>query len=304
MMYRMQQQWLPAAVLLLAAACMLVGCHHTAATNQATDPNIKSYDLRGKIVSVDVPSGVVAVDSEAIPGFMDAMTMSYQLKDKSVATELHPGDHITAKLLVYKSDNQMLLDQIVITSQAKPDYKPAAVYHVPQPGEAVPNFFFINQSGRTTHLDKYRGRVLLITFIYTRCPLADYCVRMSRNFASIDKSLDSDHALYTKTHLLSISFDPGYDTPQVLRAYGGAYTGRGNAETFSHWEFAVTPQKELPKVEQYFDLGVTNDNDKSITHSLSTMVIGRDGKVVAWYPSNDWSPQSVEDQMRKAALGS
>jgi cytochrome oxidase Cu insertion factor (SCO1/SenC/PrrC family) len=195
------------------------------------------------------------------------------------------------------------IDQIVITAQAKPDYKPTADYHVPQPGEVVPNFHFINQSGRTRYLHEYRGRVLLITFIYTRCPLADFCVRMSRNFATIDKSLNADPALYAKTHLLSISFDPAFDTPSVLRSYGGAFTGRESKETFAHWEFAATPQKDLAKVEQYFDLGVTTASDKTLSHSLSTMVVGSDGKVVAWYPNNEWTPQAVEDVMRKAVVG-
>jgi protein SCO1/2 len=193
------------------------------------------------------------------------------------------------------------MDEVVIVSQAKPDYKPTANYHVPQPGEAVPDFAFLNQSGRTRHLHDYAGRVLLVTFIYTRCPLSDYCVRMSRNFAEMDKSLSSDAALYSKTHLLSISFDPAYDTPGVLRSYGGAYTGRFTKETFAHWEFAATPKNELQKVEEYFDLGVTPGKDKTLSHSLSTMVIGRDGKVVAWYPTNDWAPGDVVDVMRKAA---
>jgi protein SCO1/2 len=165
----------------------------------------------------------------------------------------------------------------------------------------VPNFAFLNQKGRVRHLHDYNGRVLLITFIYTRCPLADFCVRMSRNFAQIDKELDTDPALYAKTHLLSLSFDPAYDTPQVLKSYGEAYTGRYTKETFAHWEFAATPQKELDKVEQYFDLGVTPGENHTLSHSLSTMVVGRDGKVAAWYPGNDWTPQAVEDVMRKAA---
>jgi protein SCO1/2 len=192
----------------------------------------------------------------------------------------------------------------VVISQAKPDYKPTADYHVPQPGETVPDFAFLNQSGRTLHLHDYSGRVLLITFIYTRCPLSDFCIRMSRNFAEIDKQLSADPAILAKTHLLSLSFDPAYDSPAVLRSYGEEYTGRGMKENFAHWEFAAVPKKKLDDVEQYFDLGVTPGDDGTLSHSLSTMVVGRDGKVVAWYPDNEWRPQDVEDIMRKAVLGS
>jgi len=301
-MKRVQHRVAVLALCLLAVgSSLLVGCHGNTQNAQSAPTDMKSYDLRGKIVSVDAAGGTVTVDHEAIVGLMDAMTMNYKLKDKNVASELHPGDRITAKLLVTKYD--MFLDQIVITAQAKPDYKPTADYHVPQPGEVVPNFHFINQSGRTRYLHEYRGRVLLITFIYTRCPLADFCVRMSRNFATIDKSLNADPALYAKTHLLSISFDPAFDTPSVLRSYGGAFTGRESKETFAHWEFAATPQKDLAKVEQYFDLGVTTASDKTLSHSLSTMVVGSDGKIVAWYPNNEWTPQAVEDVMRKAVVG-
>jgi protein SCO1/2 len=291
-----------AAILLLPMAAMMCGCRQQNSTSQtATSTAVTSYDLRGKVVSVDVQDGMVTVDHEAVPGFMDAMTMTYRLKDANVATELHPGDHITAKLLVGKDDEDVMLDQIVITSQAKPDYKPIASYHVPQPGETVPDFSFLNQNGRTRHMHDYSGRVVLITFIYTRCPLSDFCVRMSRNFAEIDKTLSADATLYSRTHLLSVSFDPAYDTPAVLRSYGGAYTGRYTKETFAHWEFAAIPKQELDKVEEYFDLGVTPEKDHTLSHSLSTMVVGRDGKVVAWYPTNDWSPNDVVSVIRKAA---
>ena len=128
---------------------------------------------------------------------------------------------------------------------------------MPATGDVVPNFTLLNQSDRTISLKRFRGKVVVMTFIYTRCPLSDFCPRMSRNFAEIDKSLAADPALYGKTHLLSVSFDPTYDTPKVLRSYGSAYTGQYVKETFQHWEFAAPSVAELPKMEQYFDVGVT-----------------------------------------------
>ena len=168
--------------------------------------------------------GVVSIDSQAIPGFMGAMTMPYKLAQPGVATELHPGDHINARLSV--SNSGSVIDQIVVTAQAKPDYKPSKFYNVPENGQAVPDFKFLNQSGKTIAIDQFRGKVLLVTFIYTRCPLPDFCIRMSRNFATIEQQLAADPQLYKKTHLLSVSFDPAYDTPKVLRAYGGTYAGK------------------------------------------------------------------------------
>jgi protein SCO1/2 len=121
---------------------------------------------------------------------------------------------------------------------------------------------------------------------------------MSRNFADIDKALAEDPSLYKQTHLLSISFDPAYDTPKMLRSYGGAYTGNYTNEKFQHWDFAAPTEKDLPAVTQFFNVGVTPGDNKSLTHSLSTVLIGKDGKIIAWYPTNDWDPREVLAQIK------
>jgi protein SCO1/2 len=249
------------------------------------------------VVSSDAKAGEITVDTQAIPGYMGAMTMPYTLRQPNIATELHPGDTITAVLT--PTNDADYLDQIVVIGQARPDYKPAVTFNDLEPGEVIPNFEFRNQSNRMIRLGQFKGKVLLLTFIYTRCPLPNFCVRMSRNFAQIDKTLQKEPALYGKTHLVSVSFDPQYDTPQVLRSYGGAYTGNYSKETFAHWDFAVPPEKELPKVLQFFDVGATPEKDKTITHSLSTVVIAPDGKLYKWYPGNDWTPEQILQDVQK-----
>jgi protein SCO1/2 len=235
---------------------------------------------------------------------MPAMTMSYRLEDPSALSELHPGDLITATLLADRDaagPKNLRLKEIVVIAQARPDYKPKVQYHVPATGDVVPNFTLLNQSDRTISLKQFRGKVVVMTFIYTRCPLSDFCPRMSRNFAEIDKALAADPALYGKTHLLSVSFDPTYDTPKVLRSYGSAYTGQYVKETFQHWDFAAPSVAELPKMEQYFDVGVTPGESGTLQHSLSTIVIGKEGKVIAFYPTNDWTPAQILAQIHTAA---
>lgn len=291
------------ALFVVLFVALLSGCRRssTPATNSSTAAQV-TFHIRGKVVSTDAAH--VTLDGEAVPGFMDAMTMPYELKDPIVATELHPGDRITATILADRDGSDFAnvrLDNVVIISQARPDYKPAVQYHVPKPGDEVPDFKLLNQSGRTIDLAQFKGKVLLLTFIYTRCPVADFCVRMSRNFAEVDKSLAADPALYKQTHLLSISFDPAYDTPKVLRSYGGAYTGQYTKEKFLHWDFAAPTEKELPAVTQYFDVGITPGDSKTLTHSLSTVLIGKDGKIIAWYPNNEWKPADVVAQMKQAA---
>lgn len=280
----------------------LTGCRQSTQTDAAKNNPEKTFQVRGKVVSTDATH--VTLDHEAVPGFMEAMTMPYKLKDPSIVGELHPGDRITATIHV-KQDaagfHDAELDNIVVTAQARPDYKPMTQYHVPQAGDTVPDFRLLNQSDRTIHLGQFRGKVLVATFIYTRCPLADYCPRMSHNFAEIDKTLAADPTIYDKTHLLSISFDPAYDTPAVLRSYGGAYTGNYTKETFAHWDFAAPSEKELPEVTKFFGVGVTSGENQTLNHSLSTVVIGKDGKIAAWYPTNEWKPEEVVAAIKKAA---
>jgi len=279
---------------------LIGGCsrkENATVSSPVSDAHAKYYPVRGKILTVDTEHKVIALDAAAIPGFMEAMTMPYKLKNPSIISELHPGDSITATLIA--TDNSDLLDQIVIIAQAKPDYKPSYFYHPLQAGDQVPDFKFLNQSNRQIRLAQFHGKVLLMTFIYTRCPLAAYCPRMSRNFAQVDKTLAADPGLYKQTHLLSVSFDPEYDTPAVLRSYGSSYTEKYTKETFDHWDFAAPSKSELPSVLQFFDVGATPEKDRTITHSLSTLVIGPDGKVAKWYPTNDWTPEQIVSDVKQ-----
>ena len=291
-------------VAIAAIAFGISGCRGTGnapAVNQATP---QSNPVRGVVVGTDPANGEVILKHDAIPGLMPAMTMPYHLEDPSALAELHPGDLITATLLAdhdAAGPINLRLKSIVVIAQARPDYKPVVNYHVPAKGDEVPDFKLLNQSNHTIDLKQFRGKVVVMTFIYTRCPLADFCPRMSRNFAEIDKTLQSDPALYKNTHLLSVSFDPTYDTPKVLRSYGAAYTGKFTNETFQHWEFAAPSVADLASMEQFFDLGVTPGPDKSLQHSLSTVVIGKDGKMAAFWPTNDWKIDDVLAEIRAAS---
>jgi protein SCO1/2 len=280
----------------LLALIVLVSCHsaHQPPAQPSTAANYKIYHLRGKVVSTDAARGEVTLDHEAIPGFMEAMTMPYKLKDASILSELRPGDVITADVLVSPDpDADYLLDHIVVVAQAKPDYKPGVFYHVPAPGDTVPDFKLRNQDGRPIHLGQFKGKALVVTFIYTRCPSPDFCPRVTRNFAALEKQLAANPALFAKTHLICISFDPEHDTPERLRAYGATYIGSDAKSAFTHWEFAVPEKSVLAEMASFFDLGMTSEADSTITHTLSTTLIGPDGKVARFYPGNEWTPEQV-----------
>jgi protein SCO1 len=230
--------------------------------------------------------------------------MPYPLKDTSIASELHPGDVITADVLVPQDPNaDVVLDHIVVVAQAKPDYRPAVEYHVPTAGDAVPDFKLKNQDGHAIRLAQFKGQALLVTFIYTRCPLPNYCPRVTRNFAEIEKQLAATPAALAKTHLICVSFDPENDTPERLRAYGATYIGSDAKTAFAHWDFAVPEKAVLSDMAKYFDVGLTNEADGTITHTLSTTLIGPDGRVVKFYSGNEWTVDEVLGDVRQVVGG-
>ena len=143
--------------------------------------------MHGKIMSVDKLGQELIVDHDAIPGFMEAMTMPYPVSDKAMLDRVGTGDEIQADLRV--TGEQIAIDKLDIVRKAAPGSAPAPSkqMHVPETGETVPNFTLVNQSGHRIRIADYRCKTLLVTFFYTRCPLNDYCPRMNGNFAEINK---------------------------------------------------------------------------------------------------------------------
>lgn len=251
----------------------------------------RRYELKGKVISIDKTQKQLVVDGEEIPGFMSAMTMPYSVKDARLLDSLGPGDQITAQVVV-SNDSAWLENIVVVKKGEETKSPPSSQLHVPQEGEEVPNFALLNQDDKRIELRDYRGKFLLITFIYTRCPFPDFCPLMTHNFAEIEKALAKNPQDYSKTHLLTISFDPEYDTPQVLRAYGAKYLLQQGKHAFDHWEFAVTPEADLKRIDAIF--GISSEKEKGLlAHSLSTAMISPDGKIYKWYYSSLWEPKDV-----------
>ncbi len=253
------------------------------------------FDLRGKVVAVNKSEGTVTLANEAIPGYMAAMTMDYRLKDQWAFGVLKQGQTVTATLVV--AGDKAWLEGIVVSDNAKPETNSlASLGSASDPlGKQVADFALTNQDGKRIHFHQYDGKVLLLTFIYTRCPLPDYCPLMSKNFAQILRELRSDPLLSPSTHLLSVSIDPQYDKPAVLRAY--ALDVAGNTSPFDHWEFASGTPEQVRKVAEFFGLKYWTDSGQ-IVHALVTALIGPDGKVAQIYRGNDWQPAQVLGDLR------
>lgn len=278
-----------ASVFILLCTACLTAC---GPSKQAKSAGAKRYKLSGRVVSIDKQNKSIVVDGEDIPGFMPAMTMPYQVKNASDLDKVAPGDSVAAEIV--GQDTDYWLENIQVTKHSNaPAAKPSASLHIPESGQQVPDFVLTNQSGKRISLNQYRGKALILTFIYTRCPFPDFCPRVSGQFAEINRDLEADASLNHKTHLLSISFDPKHDSPKVLRDYGLTYTKGAKSPLFNHWEFAVTPANELPKVANFFALTYSEEAG-AITHSLSTAVIGPDGRIFKWYHGNDWTSSELE----------
>jgi protein SCO1/2 len=262
------------------------------ACQPAKPSNAQRYELHGKIVAVDKANSQVTVSHESIPGYMDSMTMPFSVKSGALLNEMAAGDQIGATLVVDGSASW--LEDIVVSridpssAQTSPSTQIA-----PSPGDPVPGFPLVNQEGRKINLTQYKGKVVVLTFIYTRCPLPDYCILMNDNFSALERSSLDQPALRDKTHLLTVSFDPEHDTPAILKTFGEGRLPRSGAGSFAHWEFATGSSEEIQNIAKFFGITYMPDSGQFI-HSLVTAVIAPDGKLYKLYRGNDWKPEDIE----------
>jgi protein SCO1/2 len=271
---------------------LFAGCSHP--------PQPKHYELQGRVVAVDPIARTLTIAHQDVPGLMKGMTMPFTVSRANswVFRAIAPGDQIQATLVL--SDHAELQD-ISFTKVSDSAGETTTPLHMPQPGEAVPNFGLVNQNGQKIHLQQFRGKPLLLTFIYTRCPFPDYCLRMSHNFSELMQQLQKNPQAWNKLQLLSISIDPKEDTPPVLRTYGERYVGSIDPK-FQHWEFATGSPEQVRQTADFFGL-VYNQKDGQIVHNLSTVLIGKDGNVLKVYSGNGWKPEDVAADFIAAAGG-
>ena len=257
----------------------------------------KRYELTGRVLTVEPEKHQITVAHEAIKDYMPAMTMPFTLREDWPFKVLAACDRVTATFVV--DGTESWLEEIVITQESADTNAPGPGGVVEaKDGAEVPDYGLTNQSDQPIHLAQYRGKTLLLTFIYTRCPIPDYCTLMSQNFAQIESELAKQPELYQKTHLLSISIDPDYDTPAVLRSYGAAHTGKYTDEKFTNWEFATGTKDQVKGIAQFFGLRYYADQDQ-IVHGLRTVIINPEGKVVKVYRDNSWKPDEVVAELKK-----
>jgi protein SCO1/2 len=256
--------------------------------------------MTGVVSSVNraVREAVVAHDD--IPGFMPAMTMPFPIGDDAVLGQLKRGDQIAGTLVV--GETYFRLVEVKVTRAAPADVPaaaPAAPADEPDAGDVPPDVSLVNQDGAPIRLSDYKGRALAVTFIFTRCPLPDFCPRMGMGFAEAEEAIAGDAALRDRVHLLTVTFDPKFDTPEVLRAWGRRYS---KAKDFSRFELATGDPEEIRRLATFLSVEYSEEEGGGISHNLRTAVIGPDGKLFRLHRGNDWTADELVRDLR-ASLG-
>jgi protein SCO1/2 len=282
--------------LLLTGVLWFSGCRPASAPRAADAA--REYELRGKVVAVDVAKKRVTIDHEAMPGYMEAMTMPFAIRDDEMLGILAPGDTVTGKLLVEQNISWIVVQSVSKPSEPIPGATP---YPQAKAGDEVPDVALVNQDGKKINLRQYRGQIVLLTFIYTRCPLPDFCILMSENFGQVSKVIAGNPALKGKVRLLSISIDPEYDQPATLKTYGQNYMSRFTRTDFNLWAFATGEPEAIRKFAGFWGLTYQKDGTQ-IAHSLRTAFIDAQGKIIQVF-DDKWQPQEAVMVLEKAVGG-
>lgn len=250
------------------------------------------HQARGLVLHVDPTSSTLTVSHDDIPGYMDGMVMPFRVSDPSALAEVRRGDRVAFRITVRKG--AATIDRLTLLSAAPADtgiiLSPSAPALVTL-GQKVPDFSLTDQRGREVSLASLRGSVVALTFIYTRCPLPDYCPRIVANLRALaDRFPDR---LGRDLALVSITFDPKYDTPEQLVAYARASKADGPG-----WWFLTGTGQQIGRVCSLFGVEFWPD-EGLITHTLQMAVIDRDGRLAATVEGRDYSARQLGDLIER-----
>jgi len=282
------------------AVILLAGLAAPACRKDAPAAAGQRHALEGKVVEVDVAGRTVTVAHADIPGFMPGMTMPFVVleKDAALLREMSAGDEITATLVV--ADSRYWLEDLVVVKRGTPDPNAATRrrVHEARPGDTLPDVALVDQDGRPLRLADLRGKALALTFVFTRCPLPDFCPLLMRNFEAAHAALAKDPALAARTHLLTVSFDTKHDTPAVLRAFGIPF--QKTPRPFTHWTLATGKDEAIRALGGALELDYVEET-QSFTHNLRTAVLDPQGRLRRLFRGNDWTPEELVAELRSAA---
>jgi protein SCO1/2 len=280
---------------LLCLALAPAACHRS----DPPDRSVRHYELRGLVRGFAPDRSTIHVEHESIPGFMPSMTMPFSVKDPREIADLKIDDAISFRMGL--TDKDLFLDQVKKISASDLHLAaPKAAASAPaktadrlREGDTVPSFTLINQNGARVTPDTFRGQPFVLTFIFTRCPVPKFCPLISHNFSELQDAIKADASAVGKTRLFSITLDPKFDTPEILKGY--AQQQKADPQI---WTFATGEPAEIEKLTQSFAVFVQPEAG-TISHGLATALIGPDGRVVKIWRGNAWQPSEVIDELRR-----
>lgn len=277
----------------------LVGPGCGAGTNHdasSVTNGVRSFDAKGVIKAIPAGGGALVIAHEEIPGFMPPMTMELKVRDAAETRNLMAGDEVTFQLFSTEETHWIAnITRVGKQPVAPPALNPRDAAEL-KLGDSMPDHELLAESGQPIKLSDYRGKALAFTFIFTRCPISDYCPRMSKNLARAHELMSQPDAP-ANWHLLSISFDPDYDRPEVLKRYAEAY--RDGADR--NWTFAAASGETLAKLAPEVDLMLTREAGGNIGHNLRTVVVDPQGRVHRQFDGNEWTGDDLAAAMAEAA---
>jgi protein SCO1/2 len=272
------------------ALVLLVVASLTACSGDPAE-NVRRYQLAGVVTGHEASPARVVVAHDAVNGLMPAMTMAFEVS--ADAPSLREGDRIVSTLVV--SDRRSWLEDVRITGReggapARPPAKSLA-----HAGATVPDFGLVDQNGDPFTMRKFEGRVVVVTFIYTRCPLPDFCPLMVKHLEVVrQRAYERGHG--ADLALLGVTLDPAVDTPDVLRAYGASRLK--GPKPFNQWTLATGTSSQIEDVARFFGVAYRTESGL-VTHTLSTSVIGRDERIIQTFASNSWRPEELFDVVQR-----
>jgi protein SCO1/2 len=270
-----------ARIVPLALVALLAACHR--------EPPARQYELQGQILGIDPARNEVLIRHKAISGYMPAMTMPFPVKDKALLSGKQPGDLVTATLVV--TDLSAHLSSLTRTGHAPIAAAPAGVNtpRILEPGDPVTDAALVDQQGKPRRISSFRGHRVAITFIYTRCPLPEFCPMMDRHFAAVQKMIKEAQDL-RDVRLVTVTLDPEFDTPAVL----SRHAERLQADP-AVWTFLTGEPTTAAAFARQFGIFTEKDlgTGANLTHNLRTAIVDADGRLATVHSGNDWTPADL-----------
>jgi len=285
--------------LILCLSCLALLLLACAKNPQATESIAqKVFTVKGVVVRVEDEGRTMIIRHEEIPDYMGAMTMPFRVKEPSESRKVHPGDEI---LFIYKvAELSSWIEAIKPTGnteEIKADTtKPTPSSKLLKVGERFPDIELLNEQGDAVNLSDYRGLAVALTFIFTRCPVPEYCPAMMRNFSEVETLLKADANAPTNYKLLTLSFDSDFDTPEVMKAYGEKF-----GQSTGNWNMLTSPKTETVKsLGESVGLMFGKSEGSIYSHNLRTVVLNGDGRITKIFTDESWKPEELVVELKKA----